>query len=107
MPADGFTAVVAERLSDQVAVLIEIFYPFGQHSDWLAFNVVLDGCLGNAKWQGDVWRGQTIHNGFILAGFGWNGIITHIAQRRHVIWRCDGITFTRFVDLHRFAVEVR
>src|SRR5712691_4656138 len=105
--ADGFTAVVAERFRDQCTVFIEIFYPFGEHGDRLTLNVILERRLDNTRRQGDIWWGRIIHDGFILAGHGRNGGIAVVVWREDVVRRRDGIVFARFVNLHRFAVEVR
>jgi hypothetical protein len=107
VPADGFTAVVAERFRNQCTVFVEIFYPFGKHGDRLILNVMLERCPDNTRRQGNIWWGRIIYDGLIFARHGRNGGIAVVIRREDVArWR-DGIVFPRFVNLHWFAVEVR
>ena len=74
--------------------------------DRFAFDVVLGGRLGDTGRQSEVGRWVAVDHGFIVAGFGRDGVFAFIVRRRYIVGRRDGVVFARFVNLHRFAIEI-
>jgi hypothetical protein len=72
--------------------------------DFLPCDVVFPGFF-HAGWNADVRKLRIDEHLFILTGFRRDGIFAVIG-RRHVVRRRDGIVFTGFVDLNRFAIEL-
>ena len=95
---------VAQGFGDELAVLIEIFHPFGDdgRGDPVHIDLLAHTAIGIR--HDDV--GRFVNDGFVIARFRRYGVIA-VAVGRDIFGRQDGVAVTGFVYLHRFAVEIR
>ncbi len=62
MLADGLAREIAQALRDQLAVLVKVLHPFGEHRHRLAFDIKLPVAWW---WRGRVMSGGSFDDGFI------------------------------------------
>ena len=92
---------VAQGLGDEFAVFVKVLHTLGNDCrvDAVNVNLALDRGVRLEPWG-------NFDNGFVVGRF-WRERGFAVLRARRVVGRSDGIACSRFVYLHRLAVEVR